>query len=57
MLFSFFIGHQYVASRCVLGNFDLESCRTVVYSSRIETNIGVYALLVNKIKNIFTLIS
>ena len=57
MLFSFFIGHQYVASRCVLGNFDLESCRTVVYNSRIETNIGVYALLVNKIKNIFTLIS
>ena len=56
MLFRFFIWYQYVASRCVLGNFDLKvkKITTVVYNSRIETDIGVP---VNQIKNIFTLTS
>ena len=50
MLFSFFICYQYVASRCVLGNFDLKlSNYNRCLQFRIETDIGVHALPVNKI--------
>ena len=44
----------YVASRCVLRNFDRNPgwnpTRTVVYYSRTETDIGVHALPVTKLK-------
>ena len=59
MLFSCFSCCQYVASCCVLQNFDLNpgwnATRNFVYNSSIETGIRVPALLVTKLR-IFSLL-
>ena len=58
MLFSCFSCYQYVASHCVLQNFDLKSWKNatipIVYNSCIETDIRVHTLSVTKLK-IFSL--